>query len=338
MSEPIYRLEETVADEKWDTFVQKSPSGTVFSLSEYMIATGQPVRLFWCVRGTERRAAVVVTESQDGKNAVLHDFLVYNGLIFAPPANKQNRSQILSEHFEIATDVAAALSYRYPHLELALAPQVTDIRPFLWHNYGTEAPTYVPDVRYTAYADLRGFAVEGVLAATPEEIPLFAEISYARRQEVRKAIKASVHTVEDGNALALADFYALTMRRQDITIAPAVHEGLRHLADHLLRHGMARLFTSYTAEGEAAAVALFGWDNKRAYYLFGAGDPAYRNTPCGTAVLWDAFKALALSGHTEVDLEGVNSPRRGWFKMSFGAELVPYYQLQKIGEDTAPKA
>ncbi|MEG2172395.1 MAG: GNAT family N-acetyltransferase [Desulfovibrionaceae bacterium] len=330
MSEAIYRLEETVADEKWDAFVQKSPSGTLYSLADYMTATRQPVRLFWCVRGTEKRAAVCVTESADGQNAVLHDFLVYNGLMFAPRANKQNRSQIISEHFEIATDVAAALSARYPQLELALAPQVDDIRPFLWHNYGT-SPQYSPDVRYTAYADLQGFAE----AKTPEEVPLFAEISYARRQEVRKAIKAEVHTVEDDNALALADFYALTMRRQDISIDPEVHEALRFLAESLLQKKLARLFITRTAEGEAAAVALFGWDAKRAYYLFGAGDPQYRNTPCGTAVLWDGFKALALAGHTQVDLEGVNSPKRGWFKMSFGPELVPYYQLTKIGEEKA---
>lgn len=328
MSEPIYRLEEAVADEKWDAFVQKSPSGTLFSLSDYIAATRQPVRLFWCVRGTEKRAAIALTESADGRDAILHDFLIYNGLMFAPPANKQNRSQIISEHFEIAVDAATALSARYPQLEMALAPQVDDIRPFLWHNYGS-GPCYVPDVRYTAYANITGFAE----AQAPEDIPLFAEISYARRQEVRKAIKAQVHTEEDDNALALADFYALTMQRQNIDIDPTVHESLRFLAESLLRKKLARLFISRTAEGEAAAVALFGWDSKRAYYLFGAGDPQYRNTPCGTAVLWEAFKALAQAGHTQVDLEGVNSPKRGWFKMSFGPELVPYYQLIKSGEE-----
>lgn len=332
MSEATYCLEECLADEKWDAFVQKSPTGTLFSLSDYIAATRQPVRTFWCVRGTEKRAAVAVTENPDGSQGVLHDFIIYNGLMFAPPAHKQNRSQVISEHFEIATDVAAALSQRYPQLELALAPQLNDIRPFLWHNYGS-SPCYVADVRYTAYANLTGFDT----ATCPEEVPLFSEISYARRQEVRKAIKAEVRTAETDNALALADFYGLTMQRQGIVIEPQVHDALHYLAHNLLQKNMARLFTTYTAEGEAAAVALFGWDTKRAYYLFGAGDPQYRNTPCGTAVLWDAFKALALAGHSEVDLEGVNSPKRGWFKMSFGAELVTYYQLTKQGaENLAP--
>jgi lipid II:glycine glycyltransferase (peptidoglycan interpeptide bridge formation enzyme) len=74
-------------------------------------------------------------------------------------------------------------------------------------------------------------------------------------------------------------------------------------------------------------MAVMGLDARRAYYLFGASDPALRDSHCGSAVLWDAFCFLASSGVAEVDLEGVNSPRRGWFKLSYGAALVTYYEL-----------
>jgi hypothetical protein len=316
-------LEECPVDEKWDAFVEASPTGTLFSLARYMRAVRAPVRAFWCLRKQERRAAVVVSESADGSSAVLHDFIIHNGLLFAPPAPQQNRSQIISERFDIARDVAAALAGRYQRVELAFAPQLRDIRPFLWHNWGTGEAMYQADVRYTAYADLAGFAE----ADAPEDIPLFADISYSRRQEVRKARKEGAHTTEEADADGLVAFYALTLRRQNIEPQPQRLEELRVLAASLLRAGMARLFVTRMPEGEPAAMALFGWDAKRAYYLFGAGDPALRNTPCGTAVLWDAFAALARSGCRELDMEGVNSPQRGWFKLSFGAEILPYYQL-----------
>jgi hypothetical protein len=48
--------------------------------------------------------------------------------------------------------------------------------------------------------------------------------------------------------------------------------------------------------------------------------------------LWDAFGELAAAGITQIDLEGVNSPRRGWFKMSFGGELRAYYQITKASQ------
>ncbi|WP_035066386.1 GNAT family N-acetyltransferase [Nitratidesulfovibrio termitidis] len=330
-----YRLEETTPGAQWDAFVEASPNGTIFSLSAYLAAVRQPSRLYWCMNGNERRAAVAVTESADGTCAVQHDFVIHNGILFAPPANKQNRSTVLSERFEIAADVAAALSRRYTRVELALSPQVTDIRPFLWHNYGKDdAPHYVADVRYTAYASLAGFAD----AAAPEDVPLFPEISYSRRQEVRKALKTGVRTTEDATPEDLAAFYALTMGRQDIEVERERLDELRDLAAAVLAGGFGRLFATRTPEGELAAMALFGMDSKRAYYLFGAGDPHLRNTPCGTAVLWDAFGQLARAGVTEVDLEGVNSPRRGWFKLSFGADILPYYQLVKEGSEPAEPA
>ncbi len=329
MNKGSYILEEASPGQDWDNFVQKSPSGTMFSLSAFLSAVRAPSRLYWCLRGNEKRAAVAVMESEDGQNAVLHDFVIYNGLMFAPPANKQNRSQVVSEQFEIAVDVAAALSARYKCLEMALSPQVVDIRAFLWHNYG-DATRYTPDVRYTAFLDISCFAS----ATSLEENPLLGDISYARRQEVRKAAKGGIKTEESNDAASLAHFYELTMRRQNIEVDHEHLEDLRVLGSGLMQAGLARLFISRTAEGEAASMALFGFDSKRAYYLFGASDPEYRNTPCGTAVIWDSLAALSTSGFTEVDLEGVNSPRRGWFKLSFGARLAPYYQLLKDGEDT----
>ena len=323
MRDPSYRLEECQLDTTWDAFVEASPTGTLFSLASYMRAVRVPVRAFWCLRKRERRAAVVVSESADGRSAVLHDFIIHNGLLFAPPAPQQNRSQSISERFDIASEAATALAGRYTRVELALAPQLCDIRPFLWHNWGTGKAMYQADVRYTAYVDLAGFAEAGAL----EDIPLFADLSYSRRQEVRKARKEGVQTAEEADADGLAAFYALTLRRQNIEPQPQRLEDLRLLAASLLQAGLASLFVSRMPGGEPASMALFGRDAKRAYYLFGAGDPALRDTPCGTAVLWDAFAALARSGCREVDMEGVNSPKRGWFKLSFGAQILPYYQL-----------
>ena len=74
-------------------------------------------------------------------------------------------------------------------------------------------------------------------------------------------------------------------------------------------------------------MAIYLLDNKRAYYLFGANDPEMRSSHTGTAVLWSAFHILAARGYEEMDLEGINSPHRGWFKLSFGGDIRPYYEL-----------
>ena len=88
------------------------------------------------------------------------------------------------------------------------------------------------------------------------------------------------------------------------------------------------MFVTATANGDIGSMAFFCFDNKRAYYLFGANDPQLRDEHTGSAVIWDAFHTLSKAGIKEVDLEGVNSPRRGWFKLSFGGNLIPYYHVR----------
>ena len=67
-------------------------------------------------------------------------------------------------------------------------------------------------------------------------------------------------------------------------------------------------------------------------YLFGAGSPGLKEHCCGTITFWDAFKDLSKNrGIKEVDFEGVNSPQRGKFKLSFGGDLRTYFQIKKTG-------
>ena len=103
------------------------------------------------------------------------------------------------------------------------------------------------------------------------------------------------------------------------------------LVSSLLKRNLAKMFVSRTKDNIAGSYAVYALDSKRAYYLFGANDPALRDSSSGTAVLWDAFYPLAADGVAQVDLEGVNSPKRGWFKLSFGGELLPYYQASLVG-------
>jgi lipid II:glycine glycyltransferase (peptidoglycan interpeptide bridge formation enzyme) len=171
--------------------------------------------------------------------------------------------------------------------------------------------------------DLAGFGAAGA----PESVPLFAEFSSARRQEVRYAIRDGVVTTREFDADAFVRFYGATMARQGLEVEAPALEGMRRLIEGSHGAGLGRMYVSRTAAGEPGSMAYMGLDARRAYYVFGANDPALRDSHTGTAVLWDAFRMLAGEGVAEVDLEGVNSPRRGWFKLSFGGTLVPYYEL-----------
>ena len=223
--------------------------------------------------------------------------------------------------------MADELAKIYRNVCVSLHPSITDIRSSLWYNYSTDGPKYVPDIRYTSHVDILDFAQ----AQKPEDVAIFSQFSAARRQEVRYAIKKGVITEERFDADMFVKFYAMTMNRQQESVEQIVLDQMNNLISRLFLKNMGTMFVSTTANGNVGSMAFFCFDNKRAYYLFGANDPQLRNQHTGSAVLWDAFYALSKAGIKEVDLEGVNSPQRGWFKLSFGGDLRSYFQVTKRG-------
>ena len=317
-----YRLEKTTLGEAWDKLTAKSPNATVFSAGEYLAAIRHPYSLYCIYKAQEIRGGLVVPESADKANAVCNPFLVYTGVLFPHIAHNQNRAQITTERFELCEAAAEALPCIYKDIELALSPGVSDIRPFLWYNYGGEGRRFIPSVRYTAEVPIAELAVKNM-----DESDLFNQCAAARRQELRYARKKGVTTAEEYLPEQFVEFYVMTMARQGMSVSGEYMDDMRHLITELGKAGKARMFVSRTAQGEMGSMAVMALDQYRAYYLFGANDPALRDTHCGSAVVWDAFTALAQSEVSLVDMEGVNSPRRGWFKLSFGALLQTYYEL-----------
>jgi Acetyltransferase (GNAT) domain len=318
-------LEKTELDDKWDDLVTKSVNGTVFCTSQYLKNIDTYAAPYYYRRNQELRAAVLLIETQDRLDTCLHDFVIYNGVIFAPPQNKQNRSQIISEQFDISSFVAEELARIYKSVHMQLHPTIIDIRPFLWFNYGADGPKYTVDLRYTSYLNIEDFSGAEKL----EDISTYLQASNARRQEIRYGIRDKVVTKEEFNPDLFVDFYNETMMRQDIAVEENVLRQMNSLITNLFKAKIGRMFVSYLSSGEPGSMAFFVMDTKRGYYLFGANDPALRDSHTGTAVLWDAFHILSKDGIKEIDMEGTNSPYRGWFKLSFGGDLRPYYQIYK---------
>ena len=319
-----YTLNEAEADDNWDKFINTSINGTMFSKSYYLKSSNVKYKLFYCYKKAELRAAVAVIESEDKKDLVLNDFIIYNGIMYNKPSNKQNHSQQFSEQFKIQSFIAQELANLYTNVEISLHPSIIDIRAFLWMNYGEKKPQYKVDIRYTTYLDISDFKNSKQL----EDISIYNKGSTSRRQQIRYAIKKNYKTVPSDDSKLFIEFYEKTMDRQDIGIENNLLIDMKILIDNLLLQKVAKIYACYDELDEIASMALFGWDNKRAYYIFGASDPKKRNGHSGTSVIWDALYDLNAMGISEVDLEGINSPARGWFKLSFGGDIVPYYELK----------
>lgn len=321
------KLIEAIADEKWDKLVQQSNNGTIFLSSVYLKNASINYKLYYCYKNEELRAGVALIESTNKKEVILDDLIIYNGIFYNQTTNKQNHAQELSEHFKIQEFIANKLIQMYQNIQLSLHPSIVDIRAILWVNYGTELTKFTSSIRYTSYVNIADFRYSKTL----EEISLYNKASTSRRQQIRYAINKGYKTKVLNDTSKLIEFYQKTMERQGIAVKKEKLIKMEKLSSSLIENHIAKIYATYDDFDELGSMALFSWDSKRAYYIFGANDPNKRKGHSGSAVLWDAFHDLSNMGILEVDLEGINSPLRGWFKLSFGGDIVPYYEV-KLGE------
>lgn len=323
-----YRLERVKLNDTWDTLVTVSREATGFLTSTFLNAVPVTKHAYFCFKGQELMAGLLLAVSKDGRNATGHDFIIYDGLFYRELSHL-NRAQATSERFKIQEFVAGELLCMYEGIRISLHPFIDDIRPFLWVNYGQPGPKYRMELRYTSYVDISDFRPGTELDA----LALYRNASVARRQEVRYARRDRVVTTSSGDSARFAEFYRMTMQRQGIDVESSALTAMQGLIDALRVSGKVMMFESANAQGRVGSMAVFLLDERRAYYLYGANDPEMRDQHTGTAVVWEAFYALRKAGYIEVDLEGVNSPRRGWFKLSMGGDLRPYYEITKIVEN-----
>lgn len=332
MSEARFNWDDGVDTAEWDAHVATAAEGTLFSESLYLGALGRPVDRFLVRKGHEIRAAVCAVPASNARATVLDDLVIYGGIMFSADAQRPLVKR-RNDEFRLTEFVIAQFDQLYQSVELSFAPQFTDLRPFLWHNYGQTSPgsTYALDLRYTSYLDIRSLAD----ASQPAELsPCLAGMETVRRYSVREAGRKGGQVRRGGDATRLIGFYRTLMTRQGEPVPEDKLQRMQRVMDTLTSAGRAEIYETLNAHGDVIYVTVYAWDSKRAYYLFGAGDPNSNEPWQGTIGHWEAFVDLATRVRVpEVDLEGVNSPKRGWFKLGFGGDLRPYYHVRKGGTD-----
>ncbi|MGM9514205.1 hypothetical protein ACS5PK_08125 [Roseateles sp. DB2] len=309
----------------WDALVQRSPQGSLFCESWFAEAAGEPVQRWAVMQKGTLKAGLCLPVSADARRVIAPDLTIYAGLLYDLDPDRQ-RVKRRHDEFQIAEFVATELAARFDGIELQLAPQIEDLRPWLWHDYhGPAGSRYQTDLRYTTVLDIGSLQGLGGQEDAAQQSALFTEMETVRRYSVREGWKKGgrVEIVHDSSALLA--FYRALMSAQGQPPEESKLQAMAGVMQGLISRGRGAIFHVLDADSALLYAVAYGWDERRAYYLYGAGSPE-RSAPWqGTLAHWVAFQYLAQEhGLSEVDLEGVNSPQRGWFKLGFGGDLVSY--------------
>lgn len=320
-----FSIRETLNWQAWDEFNRQSPQGSLFSNSSYLQAMGKPFQCFLVYKGGQPKAGFIVTANvQQPEIVELDDLVIYGGILFVADKDS-NTSKRHAQQFQVTEAIVKFLTDHYHRVEMAMTPQFQDLRPFLWHQYHHPDPRqrFIADLRYTAYLN-----IEELAGPEPEQSKVFANLSELRRRNIREGQKNNAELRLEQHIGRFIDFYRALMLAQGERVDPDKLDRMAALINELLIQDHALMSACYDSAGTLLYLTVFGWDERRAYYLFGAGNPELQTRYQGSFCFWETFKLLAGErGIKQVDLEGVNSPQRGQFKMSFGGELVPYYHL-----------
>lgn len=307
----------------WDEKVYQSQQGTIFHLTSFLEHQKEDCRFVVISKGDHMKCLAPFKLKQE--TITNPDLCIHAGPIFLHESQDgQSLYKLQNQNYEILECLVENYLSCFKKVDLNLAPGVVDIRPFLWHNYhNSNGPHYQSTIRYTSFLKL-----DQPLDYNDTNNSIYKGLGPSRRQEISYGKRDAVTIEESQDYPLFFKMYEEFSAKYDPDCRETSAQYLK-VMDHIAAHKSETLkvYLAYTAQGEIKSGALFLLDNKRAYYLLGfSHDREF--SYMGSSVLWYALSCLSKKV-SEIDFEGINSPKRGWFKLSFGGTIVPYYCLTK---------
>jgi hypothetical protein len=322
-----FRIAEEPGFDAWDDLVSSSPQGTVFATSAYLQAMGKPAIRLFVNKGNTVKCGLLLIPGEDPGTTEFDDLVIYGGIMF-PRNEEQSLVKSRAEKFEVVEFLLTELDHRYCRISISLAPGFEDLRPFLWHNYssGDATEKYSLVLRYTSILDISQF----FLRKPDEDTGLYQNLHPRRKSDIRKAAENGLVVEEEPEIDMLLEFYERTLAKAGRTVSVDKLSRLRQLVTSLHRNRDARVFVVKNGQN-VTYVTVFSTYKNQGCYLFGAGNSEKTSRYDGTLAVWQSMKLLSRYGVSSIDMEGVNSPQRGAFKLGFAGDLTPYYRVSKGG-------
>lgn len=298
----------------WDAFVSTSPQRSIFVYSKFLDSLNANYDLVTCYEKGKVVAGVVLIYSDAGEPIDrTYPFTQYQGVLLADNSSQPAHSQITHE-FKVVEYFISQLTEHYKKCCFCQSWRLNDLRPFQWHNYHEpDKGLFKLDLRYTGILDLKKYR---------DFDTYLASVRSCRKQEFKKSSQLLKREFSNDEA-TLDSLHAKTFARQNIQRNHQDSALLKSICQCAVAGGYGKLSLALL-DGLPVSAVLFLYDDRTAYYLFGANDPAYRNSNAGSFLLLQMIKDAFEKGIGEVDFVGVNSPSRGDYKVSLNAELKNY--------------
>jgi len=299
----------------WQKLLGRSRQASPFVLPAFIESyEGEPRYLVWH-KGQEPIAGIAVTAS--GGNVVQQPFHVHNGpLFFTESRLKASKAQLYE--FQATEIIADYLFNQYENVRFSHHWDAQDMRPYQWYHYHTpEQGHYRVHLRYTSLLDL------------PERESDWS-LRSGRREDLKRARKSGLESVFSDELAVFDNLHSATFEAQGIERSTHEVQCFNRLCKRLQETGSGKLVLTY-GKGSALSGSFWALYGETAHYLFSGNAPEGRPHGAGTSNIVSAMEILRDTQQIRrINFVGVNSPARGDYKLSFGGNLQPYYEVEKV--------
>ncbi len=286
-----------------------SRAGTVFNSPGWLALYGNELQLFGIYSGDDELAGAFFLY-QDRKAG----FSFFRNPPYTPHIgwmfeNKsRNHAKVLSENkkaMEVMADFMQGLPVGV--VSCAFPFNVSDMQPFTWKKFKV-----VPNYTYRL-----------PLASPVEELE--KRMASEPRNRLKKAVKEglSVEKITDYNVVK--KLVLKTFGRKNRAIDKDL---LNKILSSFANASNSFAFAAMK-NGQPVSATLTIHDKSTAYYLLGGYDPAAKHEGGGNLCMWQSILHSRESGLDTFDFEGSMLPEVERFFRGFGADLVPYFTINK---------
>lgn len=309
----------------WELLINNSKQSNLFSRVFYLKNAETNFHLWKVLQGKEIKAGVCLNVDSKGKNCIEDKFIIHNGIFFNLN-DKRALSKRREDEFQITDFIIKNLITIYDEIFISLDPQVNDVRPFQWFNYDNDGPKFQIKIKYTTLLNLEELKLN---KKKDEELSIFKNLEPVRRYSIRQAIKDKCKVEFNSDPLKFLELYKIFLKKGNPINFQNEFRVISDICSALLNENRGIVTYVYNNSNDLVYSMITGWDNCKAYYLFGVGSDKKKEPWQGTIGLWEILKYISRIKKLNIfDFEGVNSPKRGWFKLGFGGELISYYQIK----------
>jgi len=321
MVDEKYTVVETNSNLEWDNFLLKTENQNIYSSSELIDTCSIPCKKYFIKKNNEIFGSFHLFVKE---KIVMTGERIYSPLNFKL-FEKQNQSSIKYKKFEIIDVYANYIVKNFHSGELCLDFNTNDLRPFYWLNFDKKKEIF--STKFVKYTSIINVKDRANLKKYPDitSDKLYRNFSRSLKQQITKSIGENFELKEEFDPIFFEKTTEQIFKNQKIKPDFNI-ESIKKIYEDLFKKKKLLMFISLKGK-KKLSFCIFGILGNNAVYLNGGRVENSNDDSSLTFNFIMSLSVLKKRGIETIDLEGINSPKRGFWKLGFGGDIKPYYYL-----------